>query len=151
MFAAGRFMSQVILAARRAGAESAANPENKMKIKPFVLVLAAFAAALALQPPSASRAAEPLDGKAVFLAQKCEGCHAVAAAGIAATTKIEKMKGPDLSGHPMGDLAETGAFLRQEKERDGVKHKKAVKASAEEIEAMLRWLASLKKPAAGGP
>ena len=48
--------------------------------------------------PAAAQAAKVLDGKQIFLAQKCNLCHAVSPAGIAATTKSEKMKGPDLVG-----------------------------------------------------
>lgn len=122
-----------------------------MKIKPFLLLGAALAAALSWQPANAAPAAAKLDGKTVFLGQKCDTCHAVSAAGIAATVKVEKMKGPDLSGHEKGDPAEIAAFLRQEKDRAGVKHKKAVKATDEEIQAILEWLASLPKPAPGKP
>lgn len=122
-----------------------------MKMKPFVLTAAALAAALTLQLGRAPLAAEGLDGKKLFLDQKCDTCHAVSGAGIVASTKVEKMKGPDLSGHATADFAATAAFIRQEKEHDGVKHKKAVKASDEEIKAILDWLAGLKKPAAGGP
>ena len=62
------------------------------------------------------RAAEPPAGRqAVFLAQKCNTCHAVSSAGIEATTKSEKMKGPDLVGVvPKKGEEWTGKYLRKE-------------------------------------
>jgi cytochrome c553 len=99
---------------------------------PVLLVAAAW--------PSANVLGAAPDGKQLFLAQKCETCHGVAAAGLSATTKIEKMKGPDLSGFVAKDRAFSIAFIRQEKDLDGVKHKKAVKATDAELQTILDWL-----------
>ena len=90
--------------------------------------------------------APPADGKALFLAQKCNTCHAVSTAEIEATTKSEKMKGPDL----VGLVAERGAewttkFLRKEIDLDGKKHGKEVKLSDEELARLVAWLEQQKK------
>ncbi len=50
--------------------------------------------------PAVAQAPKVLDGKQIFLAQKCNLCHSVPPAGIAATVKSERMKGPDLVGSP---------------------------------------------------
>src|SRR6185312_3676763 len=59
----------------------------------------------------ASGAAAP-DGKALFLAQKCNMCHNVPAAGIERTVKSEKMAGPDLVNVKV-DAATLGKVLRR--------------------------------------
>ena len=58
------------------------------------VIIAVVLLAALYSGPAAGQA--KLDGKAIFLAQKCNTCHSVSTEGIAATTKSEKMKGPDL-------------------------------------------------------
>ena len=63
-------------------------------------VLAAVVLLATLYSGSASGAAAPpakLDGKQIFLAQKCSLCHSVSSAGIERTVKSEKVAGPDLT------------------------------------------------------
>ena len=86
------------------------------------------------------------DGKAIFLAQKCDMCHGVSGAGITATTKSDKMKGPDLAGFVPKDPAAVTAFLRLKGEIDGKKHKKEFKGPDSDIAAVLAWLKE-QKPA----
>jgi mono/diheme cytochrome c family protein len=86
------------------------------------------------------------DGKAVFLAQKCNMCHGVSTAGIEATTKSDKMKGPDL----VGVVAEKGKdwttkYLKKEVDLDGKKHSKEVKLADAEMATLLSWLETQKK------
>jgi cytochrome c2 len=93
--------------------------------------------------PAPARAA---DGKEIFLAQKCNTCHSISVAAIEATTKSEKMKGPDLTGV----VAEKGAdwalkFLHKEVELEGKKHGKELKLTPEETKVLLDWLAAQKK------
>lgn len=89
---------------------------------------------------------EALDGKAVFLGEKCNTCHSVPAADIEAKVKSEKMKGPDLPAcHTDGDWM--AAFLRQEEVEGHPKHKKAFKGSDEELGAMIEWIRSQKQDA----
>ena len=82
-----------------------------------------------------------LDGKKIFMAEKCNLCHSVSSADIEATTKSEKVRGPDLTGvaerHESDFIVD---YLRQDVELDGKKHKKAFKGSDEEIGALIDWL-----------
>jgi mono/diheme cytochrome c family protein len=87
------------------------------------------------------------DGKEIFVAQKCSLCHTIAAAGITATTKSEKMKGPALDGV----VAEKGVewtlkFLHKEVELEGKKHGKDIsKLSDADLKVLVDWLATQKK------
>ncbi len=92
----------------------------------------------------AATAEEQPDGKAIFLAQKCNMCHGVAAAAIAATVKSDKMKGPDLSGFEATDAEAMKKFLFLKGEIDGQKHKKEFKGTDAELQAVLDWLKAQK-------
>lgn len=86
------------------------------------------------------------DGKEIFLAQKCNTCHAVSSAGIEATTKSEKMKGPDLTDVVAKKGAEwTLKFLHKEVDLNGKKHGKELKLSPEETKVLVDWLVAQKK------
>jgi mono/diheme cytochrome c family protein len=118
----------------------------------LALVLAVpLAAALFYSGPGgqafATEATAPkLDGKAIFLAQKCNLCHGVSAASIEATTKSEKMKGPDLTGKVAVRGAEwTTKWLKKEVDLEGKKHGKSFTGSDEELGALIAWLAQQKK------
>ncbi len=107
-----------------------------MRTRTALLTLLAAAASIAF----AAVPAEAADGKAVFLAEKCNLCHAVSSAGIEATTKSEAMKGPDLSTTGPHDPAALAKYLRQEETMDGKKHKKAFKGTDEDLQALIAWL-----------
>jgi mono/diheme cytochrome c family protein len=102
-----------------------------------VILLAAF-----YSGPASGQA--KLDGKAIFLAQKCNMCHSVSTAGIAATTKSEKMKGPDLVNNKT-DAKVLADFLRKKVDIKGKKHTKAFTGSDEEIGALISWIQAQKK------
>lgn len=113
----------------------------------LALPLTLLLLALALPSPggmrSAASAAEGgADGKAIFLAEKCNTCHGVAAAGIEAKLKSEKLRGPDLDETSVADhdRAPLVAFLRGKGELDGKEHKKPFKGSDEELAALIDWL-----------
>ncbi|MEO7795135.1 MAG: c-type cytochrome [Thermoanaerobaculia bacterium] len=90
--------------------------------------------------------ARAADGKAVFLAQKCDMCHSVSSAGITATTKSEKMKGPDLTGVVQGlDPVWLKDFLQKKVDKEGKKHSKEYKGTAEDLDALVGWLCEQKK------
>jgi cytochrome c2 len=110
-----------------------------MRIRTALLTLLAAGAAIALSATPAG-ATEAADGKAVFLAEKCNLCHSVSSAGIEATTKSEAMKGPDLSTTGPHDAAALAKYLKQEETKDGKKHKKAFKGSDEELQTLIAWL-----------
>jgi mono/diheme cytochrome c family protein len=84
------------------------------------------------------------DGKAIFLAQKCNLCHSVPTAGITRTTTSEKMAGPDLVNLKQ-DAATLRKWLRKELEKNGKKHMKAFTGSDEELGALIAWLQKQKK------
>lgn len=82
-----------------------------------------------------------LDGKEIFLSQKCNLCHSVSSADIEAKTKSEKVRGPDLVD--VGERHQTDfllEYLRKEAEIDGEKHNKAFTGSDEELGALVAWL-----------
>jgi mono/diheme cytochrome c family protein len=111
-----------------------------------VVLLAAFysgpaaSGALAAAPPA------KLDGKQIFLAQKCNLCHSVSSAGIERTVKSEKVAGPDLTNTAAReDAGKLAKFLRKEGEVNGKKHGKAFTGSDEELGALITWLQAQKK------
>jgi mono/diheme cytochrome c family protein len=89
--------------------------------------------------------ASKLDGKQIFLAQKCNMCHSVSPAAIEATTKSEKMKGPDLVGLSKKDAKLLTTYLRKTSDLNGKKHAKAFTGSDEEMGAMIAWLQKQEK------
>jgi len=95
---------------------------------------------------AAAEAPEVLDGKQLFLAQKCSVCHTVSSAAIQATTKSAKMKGPDLTGvAPKLDARLLNDYLRKKAEINGKKHGKEFTGSDEEIGALIAWLQKQEK------
>jgi len=107
------------------------------------LLAVAVPAAIVLSAPA--RAAEQLDGKKIFLAQKCETCHAVSSADIKATGKI---KAPDLTGTAAKrDATLLSGYLRRNAEIGGKKHIKPFTGSDEEAGALIAWLQKQVPPA----
>ena len=104
----------------------------------------ALAWALSAPVPSWSQTAgTKLDGKAIFLAQKCETCHSLSAANIKATGKV---KAPDLTGLAASLDANwlTKYLRRQAKTKAGKTHLKAFTGSDEEMGALGAWLQAQK-------
>jgi mono/diheme cytochrome c family protein len=110
------------------------------------LALAALTTCFAVVGAPAGATAETLDGKQVFLAQKCNLCHGVSTAGIQPTTKSEKMKGPDLVNLSQRDAELLMDYLRREAEIDGKKHGKPFTGSDEELGARIAWLQKQDEP-----
>jgi cytochrome c5 len=110
----------------------------------FTLTVLVFVVLLATLYASAGAAAAAPDGKAIFMAQKCNMCHSVPTAGIERTTKSEKMAGPDLVNVKM-DAAAITKFLHKETEMDGKKHPKEVKLPDAETKALVDWVLAQKK------
>lgn len=92
--------------------------------------------------PAAGQA--KLDGKAIFLAQKCNMCHNVPTAAIERTMKSDKMAGPDLVNIKV-DAATLGKFLRKQADLNSKKHPKAFTGSDEEMGALVAWIQAQKK------
>jgi hypothetical protein len=113
-------------------------------------ILLACTLPLLAAPPGARLAADEgsgAPGQQVFLAQKCNLCHSVSTADIVATTKSDKMKGPDLS--EVGsryDAAFFPKFLRKEVPNSaGNTHKNSWKGTDADLQTLVGWLTSLKK------
>lgn len=95
---------------------------------------------------AAAQAPKVLDGKQIFLAQKCNLCHAVSSAGIVATAKSEKMRGPDLTGvTPKLDARILNDYLRKKSTIHDKKHGKEFTGSDEEMGALIAWLQKQEK------
>ena len=109
------------------------------------IVLTVVLLAIVVSGPGAAQSAKVLDGKQIFLAQKCNLCHSVSTAGIEATTKSEKMKGPDLVGESKREAKLLNGYLRKSADINGKKHMKQFTGSDEEIGAMIAWLQAQKK------
>jgi mono/diheme cytochrome c family protein len=110
----------------------------------MVVMLAALGSGPAAAPAAAQAAKVP-DGKQIFLAQKCNLCHSVSTAGIAATTKSDKMKGPDLVGEAKRDAKLLNGYLRKTADLNGKKHAKQFTGSDEELGALIAWLQKQEK------
>ncbi len=112
-------------------------------MKNLLALAAILVAVVILIPTTAAEEEAALDGQALFTTHKCNMCHAVPAADIAAKTKSEKMKGADLGGKIETELAELAAYVRKEADLDGKTHKKPFKGTDEELQAIVDWLGSL--------
>jgi cytochrome c5 len=110
----------------------------------FTLTVLAFVVLLAALYSNAGAAAAAPDGKAIFMAQKCNMCHSVSTAGIEATTKSATMKGPDLVNIKI-DAAAITKFLHKETEMNGKKHPKDVKLADADMKALVDWVLAQKK------
>lgn len=109
-------------------------------------VLTGLLLAASYSGPAAAEAPKVLDGKQIFLAQKCNLCHSISSAGIQATVKSEKMKGPDLAGvTPKKDATLLNNYLRKKAEINGKKHGKEFTGTDEEIGALIAWLQKQEK------
>lgn len=95
--------------------------------------------------PAAAQAAKVLDGKQIFLAQKCNLCHSVSTAGVEATTKSDKMKGPDLVGLSKKEATLLNGYLRKTADINKKKHVKQFTGSDEELGALIAWLQKQEK------
>ncbi|GAB4239456.1 MAG: hypothetical protein Kow00109_14240 [Acidobacteriota bacterium] len=115
-----------------------------MKRALFVLSgLLAGALLLSAVAVAAQEGSGGADGKAIFLAQKCNMCHDVSTVGITATTKSEKMKGPDLKGIGK-DVDWIMKYLKKEVDLDGKKHTKKFTGSDDELKVLAEWIAAQK-------
>jgi mono/diheme cytochrome c family protein len=94
---------------------------------------------------AADAGAATLDGKQIFLGQKCNMCHSVSSEGITPTSKI---KAPDLAGlASKEDPAWITKFLKKEADKNGKKHIKPFTGSGEELAAVVAWLQKQTEPA----
>ena len=107
------------------------------------VALVAFVAAIVLLSLSLGGRASAVDGKEIFMAQKCNMCHSVPTAAIERTTKSEKMAGKDLVD--LGKDAEwLTKYIKKEVDLDGKKHGKVWAGTDEELAALVTWLQAQK-------
>jgi hypothetical protein len=98
---------------------------------------------VAAQPEGSGHAAGA-DGKAIFLAQKCNMCHDVSTAEIAATAKSEKVKGPDLVNlKPDADF--WMKYLKKQADLEGKKHSKNFTGNDADLNVLVDWMMAQKK------
>lgn len=100
-------------------------------------------------------ATKTADAKALFLEFKCNGCHAIQAAGIEAK-KIAgeepdpKDKPPDLSNvGAKRDAAWMKKYLVKQEKLEGKLHKKKFRGTPEQLAALTDWLATMKSGKGG--
>lgn len=119
---------------------------NLKKLEALALPVVMFASALMLpgpvsSPPAMAEEEGGNPGEAVFLAEKCNICHAVSSAGIEAKVKSDKMRGPDLTEvTTRHDVDWIKKYLIREEELDGVLHKKEYKGSEGDLDKIMAWL-----------
>lgn len=117
----------------------------KRLVSTTMLTLLLVALVALVIPAANTSAAEAAAGQEIFLAQKCNMCHSVSSAGIEATAKSEKMKGPDLTNIAAEKGAEwVTSFLKKEVDLDGKKHMKGFSGSDEELKTLVEWLVAQK-------
>jgi len=114
---------------------------------PHVIRFAArtlVAAPLLLVAPSAAQE----EAQGLFVdTYKCNMCHSVESAGVAA--KSEKTFSGDLGGFATDDPEALARYLRKEEARDGEEHKKTYSGTDEDLQLILDWLSSLEPVAEG--
>lgn len=113
---------------------------------PQVLATTLFSVALfgSASILAADAGAAALDGKQIFLDQKCNMCHSVSSAGITPTSKI---KAPDLAGlASKEDPAWVSKFLKKTADKNGKKHIKQFTGSDVELGALVAWLQKQTEP-----
>jgi mono/diheme cytochrome c family protein len=108
------------------------------------VVFTAFLVVVVLAAFSIGPSASAVDGKEIFLAQKCNMCHSVSTAGIERTTKSEKMAAKDLINLDK-DAAALTKYIKKETDLDGKKHGKAWTGTDEELGAVVTWILQQKK------
>jgi mono/diheme cytochrome c family protein len=112
----------------------------------IAIAAVAFGPVMLLPIPAAHAAGGDPPGKAVFLGQKCNQCHGIAALGIAATVKSESLRGPDLSevgGRRTAKWIE--GWLRRQETIEGKKHKKQYTGTDAQLADLVAFLGTLKK------
>lgn len=94
----------------------------------------------------ASNARQESDGKALFVASRCNLCHSVNSAGVPSVAPAGgEMKIVDLSG--LSKKRETEwlkAYLEKKEDLDGKRHPPRFKGEQSELDALVKWLMTLK-------
>jgi mono/diheme cytochrome c family protein len=91
-----------------------------------------------------SFAQEKIDGKKLFVDQKCSTCHTVAKAEITSKKK-DAADLSELNTERNSDF--WTKYLKKEEKLDGDAHKTSFKGTDEELKALINWLESLNEKA----
>lgn len=101
--------------------------------------------------------AEAAKGKEIFLAAKCNKCHAIESQSItvlapeegdeAEEADADAKKPPDLSnaGAAFKKASEIEAWVTKKLEREGKKHRSMYRGTPADLKALSEWLMTLKK------
>ena len=112
----------------------------------FCCALGALTLLLVVWAPAAAA-----EGQEVFLGQKCNLCHSVESADIAAKTKSEKLFGGDLSDvMTRQEEAWVAQYIQRQVQKEGEDHKREFTGSDEELQALIDWLKEQATASAGG-
>ena len=91
--------------------------------------------------------AEDPAGKKIFVASKCNSCHAVESQAIKKT--LASSKAPDLSNVGADHKADwLIRYLKKEEDKKNKKHAKAWTGKSEDLTSLAQWLETLKTAAA---
>ena len=115
-----------------------------------VFFFAGLALTISLGAVAINETAQGTDGKSIFLASKCQTCHAMSALGIARLTeaKAGEVVPADLSGVGLKRNADwISKWLMKETDLDGKKHLKKFKGSDDELHTLAVWLGTQKAKA----
>jgi mono/diheme cytochrome c family protein len=102
-----------------------------------IVVWVALCLGVAVASPASRAAAEPpADGKALFVEMKCTKCHSAPEikGGKGDLTGVGKKRTPDW----------IAKWLKKEEAIDGKKHKKAFTGTPAQMDAVVKWLSTLK-------
>lgn len=103
---------------------------------------------------SLAQEGKPKDGKPIFTKNECTGCHSITAAGIkkqVGGAEPGTEDAPDLSGVGLKRTADwITKFLLKKETIDGKKHEKKFKGSAEDLDTLAKWLATMKTESKSG-
>ena len=111
----------------------------------IALVITGFLSLNSQEPQAKDE--KKLDGKTIFIAKKCNGCHSIDAVGVIKKTGSSTQKGaPDLSDEgSKRDSTFLTKWLQWKETVKGKKHLIKFVGKDEEFKTLVQWLASLKK------
>lgn len=105
-----------------------------------ISIAVALVAVLALAAHGSPVAAQDAPGQALFVAQGCNACHAVPAAGVPKLGD-DTVAGPSLEG--LGEEYKPRSlrrWLKREQEHEGYTHLQYFQGSDQELDTVVRWL-----------
>jgi mono/diheme cytochrome c family protein len=110
------------------------------------IAFAGGAAGVLAGDSAAASTSKPPDGKALFLAQRCDRCHALPSADIKPKGLI---KGAPILSERIAKLdpKALARYLRKEVPRNNRKHPIAFEGGGEDLATLIRWIQKQPRPA----